>query len=390
MAYVDASQLPNLPPPGVNAAAAQAAPAAATPPPETAAIPAPSPSQRAPSTPAVAGPTPTADAVKLHSSRDAEPTTESPLRYRERTYVVSEGTSPAAAEAMLRARLDDLQVGLANEPQGKFVNLAAFDHDWQGRPAKPPLVTLEWKDWRGEPQVAYPLEQMRAKAAAQPAAPARPVTPTPSPVRAPAAPVQVATPMKAPVQATAPKQPPRQRGRTATDEHDARLAQAFEACQDLLFLTSPAEALDFTTRLLLELVPSEAVSGCLYDINTDEFRFVSVHGPGSEQRQGEAVPANAGIMGIAAHAHTGPMRVADARQDGRYDPGVDGRVGVEILDLCYLPLEHHGRLLGMIQTINRQHGPGFTEKDVHLFNYVGKQTSEFLFRARIAPDKPKS
>ncbi|NOY94649.1 MAG: GAF domain-containing protein [Deltaproteobacteria bacterium] len=185
-------------------------------------------------------------------------------------------------------------------------------------------------------------------------------------------------------------QAPRRRARAGTDEHDARLAKAFEACQDLFFLASPAEALDFTTRLLLELVPSEALSGCLYDINTDEFRFVSVHGPGAEERQGEAVPANVGIMGVAAHAHAGPMRVVDARQDARYDPGVDGRIGVEILDMCYLPLEHQGRLLGMVQAINRGNESGFTEKDVDLFNYVGKQTSEFLFRARIAPDKRKT
>lgn len=317
--------------------------------------------------------------MHLHSSRDTEPTPESPLRYRERTYVIAEGTTADMAEAMLHARLDELQAELASAPQGKYINLAIFDHDWSGRPNRPPVMTLEWKDWRGEAVIARPFSAMRAPA------------PAPTPQPAPVVPQPAAALPQSP--AVKPRGPENELGsrrrRTATDEHDARLAKAFEACQDLFFLGSAAEALDFTTRLLMELVPSEAVSGCLYDINTDEFRFVSVHGPGADVRQGEAVPADVGIMGVAAHAHAGPVRVADARRDPRYDPGVDGRVGVEILDICYLPLEHQGRLLGIVQTINRQPAPGFTDKDIDLFTYVGKQASEFLFRARIAPDKKR-
>jgi len=315
------------------------------------------------------------EVMRLHSSRNTDPTPESPLRYRERTYVVSEDMSAAAVEALLRARLDELQAELSDAPDGKFINLAAFDHDWEGRPSRPPVVTVEWKDWRGDAVIARPLDQMRAS---------RPVAPQPVPsVPLPSVALPEAPP---PASASPVSTLGGRRRRTATDEHDARLAKAFEACQDLFFLGSAAEALHFTTRLLLELAPSEAISGCLYDINTDEFRFVSVHGPGAEVRQGEAVPADAGIMGVAAHAHAGPMLVADARQDSRYDPGVDGRVGVEILGICYLPLEHQGRLLGMVQAINRQHEPGFTQKDADLFSYVGKQAAEFLFRARIAPD----
>ena len=79
-----------------------------------------------------------------------------------------------------------------------------------------------------------------------------------------------------------------------------RLANAFEAAQDLLFLSTPVEGLEFAMRLLIELIPCEATSACLYDINTDEFRFVTMSGPGAEARQGEAVPNNTGLLGVAS------------------------------------------------------------------------------------------
>ncbi|HEX6243580.1 MAG TPA: hypothetical protein VFZ61_21855, partial [Polyangiales bacterium] len=48
-----------------------------------------------------------------------------------------------------------------------------------------------------------------------------------------------------------------------TGEQDLRLAVAFEATQDLYFLNTPADGLDFAVRLLSELIPAEAVSGCV-------------------------------------------------------------------------------------------------------------------------------
>src|SRR5262249_14922659 len=62
----------------------------------------------------------------------------------------------AHALAIARANLDDMKSELASAPAGKLVQLAVFDHEWQGRPMRAPLVALTWKDWRGEePEVKY-------------------------------------------------------------------------------------------------------------------------------------------------------------------------------------------------------------------------------------------
>ena len=45
---------------------------------------------------------------------------------------------------------------MEGKPRGKFVNLAVFDHRWKDAPERPPVITLQWRDWRNEVAVDYP------------------------------------------------------------------------------------------------------------------------------------------------------------------------------------------------------------------------------------------
>ena len=369
-----------LPQQAVQPAAPQPAapqPASQPPPPQSAA-PRSAPASERPVRPS-APPAPLASIGEwsLLSERSETPTAESPLHYRERTFVVPDGTSKARAEAILRERLTESQAELADEPPGKYLNFAVFDHSWSDRPKRPPIVQIQWKDWRGDLEVSYPLEAKLAaraqRAASQPPAAA---PPAPAPLASPAPP------------ATDEHRPPVARGkRTTTDEQDARLAHAFEATQDLFFLSTPAEGLDFAIRLLDELVPSEAATACLYDINTDEFRFVALSGPGAEERKGEAIPARTGLLGTAAERVGAAYIVPDVSGDTLFDPGVDGRVGLEPRNALYMSIHHQGRLLGILQLVNRRDRPAYSTADSELVAYIAKQLAEFLFQARIAPDQ---
>ena len=142
--------------------------------------------------------------------REHDPTERLPLTYREYVYSVARGVDEAAGERLLRSQLDQVRASIASARPGKFVNLAVFDVVFQGRPPVPPLATLAWKDWRGEPQVVFPRRGAHAPAAARPAAappsarPPAPVQP-PAPLFAPPAPVQPPAPVFAP---PAPQVPP--------------------------------------------------------------------------------------------------------------------------------------------------------------------------------------
>lgn len=89
--------------------------------------------------------------------RQEEPTAESPITYREIAYVVEPGVTRGSVEALLWASFRDLSRQLADRPGQKFVQLAVFDHKFERRPERPPLGTLAWKDWRGNPVLSFPF-----------------------------------------------------------------------------------------------------------------------------------------------------------------------------------------------------------------------------------------
>jgi hypothetical protein len=89
--------------------------------------------------------------------RQEEPTADSPITYREVAYVVEPGATRGAIEALLWSSFRDLSRELAARPGQKFVQLAVFDHRFERRPERPPLGTLAWKDWRGNPVLSFPF-----------------------------------------------------------------------------------------------------------------------------------------------------------------------------------------------------------------------------------------
>ena len=273
--------------------------------------------------------------LELLFTRDEEPSAENPLTYRERAYLIPNGMNVSDAEARLRFVLADLQRQLAQIARGKLVNLAAFDHRFVDQPQRPPLVVLEWRDWRGEAAVDYPAAEQQA-------------------------------------------------GRGAARVHaepDDRLASVFEALHELPHMRTPLEALDFVVKLLSTTVPAAALSGCLYDINTDELRFVAVTGPGAEERRGTALRRSQGVFGRAARADNHALVVADMADAPDYDAEVDGRPGLDVQNMLLRPVVHEGRLLGMLQLINRTTG-AFSAPDLHLVNYTADRLGEFLHAAR--------
>ena len=287
-----------------------------------------------PVTPAAATKPAAAPAQRLHE-RAEDPTPKNPLTYRERSFVIAMGTTRAEAETALRAELVVVQTEIQAAKRGKFVNLALFDHQWQARPERPPIATLQWKDWKGEPEITFP------------APPQKPVSHPPP---------------------------------TANDD---RLASAFEALQDLPFLSSAAEGLEFAVKLLSDLIPSHTIAACLYDINTDELRVVAAMGPGAGERKTQAIPVAMGLFGNAARGGDKALVVSDATRHPDFDPAFDVAPGVDARTMLLRPLVQEGQLFGVLQLTNKTDGAPYTAEDVNLINYIAERVADFVRQARL-------
>jgi hypothetical protein len=127
--------------------------------------PPPPPPPKGASAPAV----PPLVAHEVFSHRDDAPTDEQPLRYRELVLIVAEGTPAEAVERLLREKLDELKASLASLPERKLVQLAVLERlASSGRPARRPVATLTWKDWREGAELTH-YDPARARATMPPA-----------------------------------------------------------------------------------------------------------------------------------------------------------------------------------------------------------------------------
>lgn len=280
----------------------------------------------------------------LLAGRDEDPSESSPLTYRERSFVVPAGTPSEVGERIARERMDALRASIEGAPRGQFLNVAVFDHRWTERPERPPVATAVLKDWQGDLVVERPLERFSS----------------------------------APPPAAVPSEAPRKR---TTDEHDTRLAEAFEACQDLLFLSTPVEALEFVVNLMKDVIPAEAATASLYDIDADVLRVVTVDAPDAPARRGDAVAAGQGLIGSASRI-VGSLVIDDMTLDGRYDAAIDGS-STQSQSALYLPVAHQGRFLAVLQLVGRVGRPTFGADDADLGVYIAKQLGTFLYEARI-------
>ncbi|HET9958688.1 MAG TPA: hypothetical protein VFQ61_29545 [Polyangiaceae bacterium] len=104
-------------------------------------------------------------ALKVLLFRSQDPRPDAPITYREAAYYVPPGTSRAEVERLLLDRLAHFKEELRGVTAGRLVQIALFDHEFDQRPAAPPLGTLAWKDWRGEPVLSFPAFSERSSVA---------------------------------------------------------------------------------------------------------------------------------------------------------------------------------------------------------------------------------
>ena len=309
--------------------------------------PAPAPLRsRRPSAPRPTSPPPATVENKLIllASRDEKPSSSSPIHFRERMYAVPVPFQAGTGEKLATKLLRQVQNEIAQERGAKFVRIELFDHIWKGGPGHAPVVRLEWKDWNKSIDIEFPLEDETRHS-------------------------------EAPRVSSVPPPP--------TED---RLAAAFEACHDLLFMKNRAEALEFAVHLLEELVPSEATAAFLLDINTDQFRIVAARGTGARTRKGQGLPCASGLLASASElAEHAVLVLADAAADPRFKEDVDGVPGLDVRALLYRPLVHRGRMFGVLQLANGALRGMFTEADCEVVDYITQQLSAFVARGASMP-----
>ena len=130
----------------------------------------------------------------------------------------------------------------------------------------------------------------------------------------------------------------------------------------------------------LEVMEAERTSLFLYDEQRQELwsKIAQSLGPTEEIR----FPISVGVAGLVAQTHQG-VNLSDAYLHPRFNPEFDKRTGYRTRSLLCLPLlKGDGKLLGVIQVLNKKHGV-FDERDESLLTAFGAHAAVALERAQL-------
>jgi hypothetical protein len=337
---------------------------------------------------------PALSGIEVLFKREQDPDARSPLSYREYMYFFAAASDETIAKSMLLAQFDLVKASLEHARPGKLINLAMFDVAFTGKPPVLPVVTLTWKDWKGEPIVDFPR-----RAASMPPAPADHGPPpstevvvppsvairAPEPAGFPPPPgVLVAAAPPAPVEPVAPSvpapalspAPPAKRGSKPNVRlrGDELIADLFEAMHDLHFLRDSVEGADFCLTLALEKIPSRVGIVHLYDIDRREFVVTCVRGQSLEPALLRRYPESDPILTAAMRRQHAIVfsDTSDANALDRYRSFGGAK------SLVVAPVVLAGRFLGALELMDPLDGFPFSENEGYALTYIAEQFAEFV------------
>jgi GAF domain-containing protein len=151
--------------------------------------------------------------------------------------------------------------------------------------------------------------------------------------------------------------------------------------QDILSL------LDDTLDYALVLLDADDGSLVLVDEETDDLVFVLAHGVVRGMLPGYRFNRRQGIAGWVAE-HAQPAVVNNVRADRRFLPAVDEQFNFETNSLVAVPLIARGRVLGVIEVVNKRTGEDFTEDDASLLAVLAALAASALDYAASAAAHP--
>ncbi len=169
-----------------------------------------------------------------------------------------------------------------------------------------------------------------------------------------------------------------------------RYVRALREFQDAIYHFTPEQdilsLLDKTLGYALALLDAGDGSLMLVD-ETDELVFVLVHGTRRETLPGFRFDRRKGIAGWVAQ-HAQPAIVNNVRTDPRFLSEVDERFGFETRALVAVPLMARGRVLGVIEVVNKCTGADFTEDDAGLLSVLATLAASALDYAASGAPQP--
>jgi PAS domain S-box-containing protein len=161
----------------------------------------------------------------------------------------------------------------------------------------------------------------------------------------------------------------------------AQLALLNSASRTVVSSLDLETVMETTMRQAIEVLQIEAGSVLSLDPETDELVFEAASGGGAAGLGGRRLPPGHGIAGWVAE-HGEPLIISDVHQDRRFYPEVDAASGWETQSILCVPLVYRGRIIGVMQALNKI-GREFREEDQQLLEALASTAAIAIENARL-------
>jgi signal transduction histidine kinase len=162
----------------------------------------------------------------------------------------------------------------------------------------------------------------------------------------------------------------------------SRIGVFYDVGQALVTTFDVTRLLLDTMELASKLVDAGAASIMLVDEEQHELVFRVSHGARAEMVRQQRIPMNEGIAGWVAR-NGRPVIANDARADTRFSHRVDVRTGFLTQSIAAVPLKVKGRVIGVLEVLNKYSDYGFSQDDVQLMSFIASQAAIAIENARL-------
>ena len=171
-----------------------------------------------------------------------------------------------------------------------------------------------------------------------------------------------------------------------TPERQAQLLQRYEHVIELTRHLNAVLELPRLLQLIIEaaceLTGSEDGSILLIDQQSGDLYFEAAIGGKSAEIQRVVVPLDSSIAGWVVR-HGKPVVIEDAQEDERHFQQSDIETAFITRSLIAVPLSFKGRVIGVLEALNKADGQSFDQDDVDLLTTLAAQAAVNIENARL-------
>jgi signal transduction histidine kinase len=155
--------------------------------------------------------------------------------------------------------------------------------------------------------------------------------------------------------------------------------------KDLLSLHASLDLQTVLTSILesaAAVAKSEASTLFLIDKDSGDLYFAVPTGPAADKLANIRIKKGVGIAGWVAQNEK-PAVVRDVRDDPRFHPEIDKMSGFQTRSIMSVPLKSKGKVIGVLEVLNKQEGLTYTKEDVQLFTSFANHAALAIENAQL-------